>query len=42
MNAISYRVAWHELRCAQCRVSWKSWLRRVIGDPRGMDPRRYG
>lgn len=25
------RSAWHELRCAECRVSWRGWLRRLRG-----------
>jgi hypothetical protein len=37
-----YAALVHELRCAECRVSWKSWFRRLIKDPRGMNPKRYG
>lgn len=34
------RAAIHELRCTQCRVTWKSWLQRLLGDHRGMTPKR--
>lgn len=29
------RAAKHELRCLECRVTWRSWLQRLIGDSRG-------
>lgn len=35
---LRFRAAWHELRCWECRVTWRSWFQRVIGDPRGMTP----
>lgn len=32
------RAAAHELRCPECRVTWRSWWRRLIGDKRGFAP----
>jgi hypothetical protein len=31
-------AAQHEIHCRECRVTWKSWLQRLIGDKRGMTP----
>ena len=28
----------HELRCTECRVTWKSWAQRLLGDRRGYRP----
>jgi hypothetical protein len=36
------RAAVHETRCLECRVTWTSWWRRLVGDPRGMAPRPAG
>jgi phage baseplate assembly protein gpV len=36
------QAALHEIRCQQCRVTWISWLQRLIGDKRGMSPRAKG
>lgn len=36
------RALVHELRCGECRVSWRSWWRRLIGDPRGYSPAVHG
>ncbi len=33
-----WAAARHELSCAQCRVTWQSWRRRLVGDPRGFKP----
>jgi hypothetical protein len=33
-----WRAAWHELRCRECRVTWRSWLLRVLSWPAGMEP----
>lgn len=32
------KAAWHELRCRECRVTWRSWWQRLRGDPQGFDP----
>lgn len=32
------RAAWHELNCRECRVTWKSWAQRLLGDRRGYTP----
>jgi hypothetical protein len=32
------RAAIHELRCWECRVTWTSWLQRLVGIERGMTP----
>jgi hypothetical protein len=40
--SLRLRAASHELRCAECRVSWRSWWRRIIGDLRGYNPRDFG
>jgi hypothetical protein len=37
-HALRLRAALHELRCRECRVTWRSWLQRLLGDPRGMTP----
>lgn len=37
-KTLRYRAASHELRCSECRVTWISWLQRLVGDPRGMAP----
>lgn len=36
------RAAKHELSCTECRASWKSCRRRVLGDHRGFEPLRHG
>lgn len=33
------KCAAHELKCAECRVTWRSWLQRLIGLPAGMSPK---
>ena len=35
---LHFEAALHELRCDECRVTWRSWLQRLVGDPRGMTP----
>lgn len=32
------RGAWHEARCFECRVTWRSWWQRLRGDVRGHSP----
>lgn len=32
------RAALHELRCAECRVTWKSWAQRLVGIKAGYSP----
>lgn len=32
------RAARHELRCAECRVTWKSWAQRLAGIGAGFTP----
>lgn len=32
------RAAVHELRCRECRVTWRSWALRLTGGKRGMTP----
>jgi hypothetical protein len=34
----SLRAARHELRCWECRVTWKSWLQRLLGISKGYTP----
>lgn len=41
MKLTRYRAAYHELRCVECRVTWRSWWQRLIGDERGMTPRLF-
>jgi hypothetical protein len=36
------RALLHELACAGCRVSWRSWRRRLLGDARGYSPSTHG
>lgn len=33
------RAAVHELDCIECRVTWHSWLQRLVGDRRGHSPK---
>lgn len=33
------RAAWHELSCRECRVTWRSWLARLVGLRNGYRPR---
>jgi hypothetical protein len=35
-------AAWHELRCWECRVTWRSWWQRLTGDGRGYKPNVKG
>lgn len=37
-TGLRFRAAAHELRCWECRVTWRSWLQRLIGDRRGYSP----
>jgi hypothetical protein len=37
-KVLRVRAAIHELRCWECRVTWRSWIRRLIGDSRGYAP----
>lgn len=32
------KAAMHEVRCGECRVTWRSWWRRLNNDSRGFDP----
>lgn len=32
------RAAVHEVRCAECRVTWKSWVQRIFGIKAGFAP----
>jgi hypothetical protein len=38
---LRYRAAWHEIRCAECRASWRGWLRRLILGDKPAPKRRY-
>lgn len=33
------QAAYHELRCVECRVTWKSWLQRLTGNKKGFSPK---
>lgn len=33
------RAARHETRCRECRVTWGSWVERLVGLSRGYSPR---
>lgn len=37
--ALCLRAAAHELNCWECRVTWLSWLQRLLFIPAGMRPR---
>lgn len=32
------RAARHEVRCSECRVTWKSWLQRILNIKAGFTP----
>lgn len=32
------KAALHEIRCTECRVTWRSWLQRILGMQRGYTP----
>jgi len=32
------QAARHETRCAECRVTWRSWVQRILGMQRGFSP----
>lgn len=36
--SVRLRVALHETRCVECRVTWQSWLARLLGVG-GMEPK---
>lgn len=36
---IHVRASLHELRCRECRVTWGSWLERLVGLKRGCSPK---
>lgn len=33
------KAAWHELSCWECRVTWLSWVQRLLGMKRGFTPK---
>lgn len=33
------KAAWHELSCWECRVSWGSWIQRLLGLKAGYTPK---
>lgn len=41
VRALRVRAAGHELRCRECRVTWKSWAGRLVGDRRAYRPLDY-
>lgn len=38
MNIGNLRAAKHEIRCAECRVTWRSWLQRLFAVKAGFTP----
>jgi len=36
--SLRIRAALHEIRCIECRVTWRSWLARLLGVG-GMEPK---
>lgn len=36
--AVRLRAARHEVRCGECRVTWKSWAQRLLGFRAGYSP----
>lgn len=36
--SLTVKAARHELRCAECRVTWSSWLLRIFGCESGFTP----
>jgi hypothetical protein len=38
-SAIRLKAALHEMRCWECRVTWRSWAQRIIGMKRGFTPK---
>lgn len=37
-KATRLRAAVHELRCAECRVTWRSWFLRLFNRDSGFAP----
>lgn len=35
---LGLRAALHETRCIECRVTWRSWVQRLLGIKRGYAP----
>lgn len=33
-----FRAAHHEIRCKECRITWRSWVQRILGMKRGFSP----
>lgn len=38
MKTARYRAAYHEARCPECRVTWRSWVLRLFNVKAGFAP----